>query len=1193
MGLNNKDLFLVSQHEGVNDYKDRKVTFQKLKSELGVRLAVEEVTGPSGGIIDGTPGLMYPDASFNYDRSTGRLSVPLDARGVTFVDVINSTNQDRYPTGSEVAGDFFICNEADLQVSATKWLGIGADGGLGVGASGSLNDPGRGYRSNNGSVTVTTLKSSTEHAISVGPMTLTLFDGRIIGVEHDETNIDIPSLNLVGGLYEFGPEGTYDFDEPAVVEVVGLDSTDTSHKIRFKIISEGLGYRDLEGDGGVLTNALAIPTEGDVNNSFRIDITVNGDGEVISIDEIRLAPGHVTGDTFYISPGYNSNPAVPAEFELTLTTAEEFKIIQINDKLIKRSDGYWTVLNDELARQSVLTITNEEGPDGDLTPALKIKLENDDPRYVTLAIDDVTSDNSGLMPSDLYDLVNGLEPDYIAGGTVVDILTDEETAYDQVGGADQTSEDFNPISAEVVQREDEDGNLISEDLVKDYKLSIRSAALVSSGGGSTRTRGAVYIASAEELKEAIGLDEAGTNFEYDHAVNAALAGDHLMPRDLENLDPRGEDYRTAKRLKVTTTKYQLEAEDTSFADLTATLTYEDGTEVSDNTTYSYSWEGVEYLGGKTEAIGGDTETVRVTGVDFNGPTNITCTVTETTDAEFQTLDDSVYLHFGGGVSGPIDPPDIIDPPETDPPLLGSLVLTGPHTVALEKDGDLNFHTYTATVTNTTADDHVYEFESSDESVARIVAVRGTHSEEVEVEFIGEGEVTISVVVSSEQAEDNASDSIDVTVKPYELVLPSLYLRKYDNDPVNLTAKVEHILSNSQYDFDITYTLEVFTAPDGVDASLVTIEPIEGARTASQFNNFLVTVPEAGTYKLKGTAFPTDSPEEQYTVTSYLNAQFNGTERPTPPPANYISWKVYALNDGDTAKVKVHVYPSSVFKRLNLETNMWESQGTRSNITIDNPGVKDAYSDWYVESLYTTRFRFEKINGTGDYPEVEFDLNSTTPALNSLEETFNAFRQEKGSRPFDLSWIDTSQVTNMRRCFQSSRLTKNDLNIDGWDVSKVRNMSDAFSSAVVRADIRSWNPSSNENMYNCFYMAGSSSGINYWTPEASATYWNFRGVQNMQQCWYGTKNPFYNWDQARVEAWDMSTVTNARAMFNFGNYNEVREPLAWAIRYNEWCAEKMDHNNTRSDSKFHGWWSKTYSGTEVPEDQLPQWMQPCS
>ena len=851
MALNNKDLFLVTIDQDPI-YTDKKITFLKLKQELGVGLAVEETTLSNGLVTDGTPGLMYPDGSFDYDRSTGRLSVPLDARGVSYVGLIDSTNVDSLPVGNEKSGDFYICDEADLVISTSKWLGIGDNGGVTAPPNNQvLTVAGSDYHPNNGTVAVTGIKTGVNPDIDTGVINVTFENGRVIQAVHQSTSIDIPSLNLVGGLFEFVGNNTFKNDIDASVEVLAVvtDPNTGEHVINFKIVSQGKGYRDTI-NGGNLTNALAVPVNGDASSAFNVDLTVDS-GSVQTFTNINLGAGHNEDDEFEIALPYNASPSIPAKFTLKLD-GEGAATLQINDKLIKRGDGNWDILTDQLANQAVLTILNEEDTNGDdLTPALKIKRTGGDPRYITLAIDEVDSTNPGLMPPGLYDQINSL-PDAIAGGTIVDLETNPELAIDVT----YTGKDVNPVQVTDIQLTDDQGDPISTELIKNVLVSVNATQILTLGADSTRIRGTVFIANKDEIEAAFARGGSDTGlYIYDRVINAAEAGHHLMPRNLEHLSERAESHKTAKRLRLTTTSYEIQSSSNNFADITAILTYQDGTEVPTDTTYSYHWQGEQYLDNVNKETGDDNATIRVTGDEFKGPTNIICSVTETTDSEFQTLTESIYLHFPD--------PNIAPPPE-EAPIIGNVEIVGPSPV-METD----IKDYTVAITGGSSLDNVVNLEIDAVSTATgTISLKDADTNTYEVTFGDEGTLRLKATVTSATASDSP-----ITVSR-DIIVDGIYI----ND-VMITGP-NPVLTFSEHQYQVTTPNA--TATDMV-ASLVvnsnsadkgSIELVDAST-----NTYKVTfTDQVGQLALNATVTSATAKDDPQTSTYLVNI----SENPDPP-----------------------------------------------------------------------------------------------------------------------------------------------------------------------------------------------------------------------------------------------------------------------------------------------------------------------
>ena len=1185
MALNNKDLFLVSQATQVGlgtTYAEKKVKWSTIKSDLGIRNAKQEKDDTNG-----IPGMMFPDNSFDYNELSGRLTIPLDARGVKFVDLLDDDNKDEYPDGTEDAGDFYIVDQADLEVSSAKWKGISEVDVVADPSQQVIDIAGQGYSPNNGVATVLTLTEAGRSEVDFGPIECLIEDGKIIQATHLPTPTDLSDLALETRLFTVNVNNSFSAEKAGILECKNVTQDgDGNYVMLLSVVSQGEGHRLFTSAAGAFTGALATPQSGEAT-SFPVDVNIDENGVVTAITKVTLNSGHENGDKFDIVMPYGSSPVATASFQLVIT-GDAVQLVQINDKLIKRANGDWAILVDQLATQAVLTIKNKEEGGVDQTPALKIEREVvGDPRFLTLEIETVTSDQPGLMPPDLYDLLLSY-PDTVGGGTVYNILIDDEASIDQLADLSYYSgPEINPVEVVDIVRYVEEGEPNSGEInpeeQKDVKISVGPATVFDTGGGEVRVRGTVYIATGDELISEFAATSIQISGDYDRAISSKIAGAHLMPRNLENLSERTEDFKTAKRLQLTTTSYKVEP--AGLATLTSTLTYEDGTEVpdADTTSYTYLWQGTEYLGGAVKDLG-TSATQLVNGGDFDGPTNITCKVTENAPdtTEIQTLEDSVYLHFGGGVSGPIDPPDPIDPP-TDLPTLGNLTLTGPNEVVLEDDGTLNFMNYIATVTGGTAADVVFEFSSSDESIARHISTRIDVSESATYEFIAEGSTRIEVIISSESAKDTDSAYIDVDCKTLVTQLPDLRLRSFDFDNDTFMTKIEHILSEGQYDSEITYTLEC-------DDPSVTITPIATDRAASTEHTFQVEASE-GTYTFNGTAYPTDHPERVVTDSIDVTWVPQGSNTPS---GSFIHFKAHSNKTGGTSKVKVTVTPAAVFKKYNFDTGLYEDLGVKTDQVIDHGGVKGEYTEWWIDSTNITHFKWGVINGNGEYPEIEFDDSSTTPALTSLKESFSSFKQAGDVVPLKLGWIDTSQVTNMERIFEASRLYNNDLDINGWDVSKVTTLKGMNKSGMVRANITSWDISSVTTLEEAFQMAGQQTKeTQYYTPENSATRWDFSNVTDMSNCWYKTHSIWNNkWEVSVVESWEMGNVTDVTQMFDYDSMNSGLHPGAFSTQFNLWCAEKMEQNNNKGYDGFHKWWSK-YSKDALQDTQLPQWGQPCN
>ena len=736
MALNNKDLFLVSQATTVGlatTYAEKKVKWSTIKSDLGIRNAKQEKDN-----IYGIPGMMFPDNSFDYDELSGRLTIPLDARGVKFVDLLDDDNKDKYPDGTEDAGDFYIVDQANLVISSAKWKGISEVDVVADPSQQSIDIAGLGYSPNNGTATVLTMTEAGRAEVDFGPIECLIENGKIIQATHLPTPDDLSALDLETRLFTINGNNSFSFEKAGLLECKNVTvDADGNYVMLLSVVSQGEGHRLFTSAAGSFSGALATPQSGEAT-SFPIDVDIDEDGKVTAITKVTLNSGHENGDKFDIVMPYGDGPVAVATFELVITGDAEFTV-QINDKLIKRSSGDWARLVDQLATQAILTIKNLEENGVDKTPALKIEREVvGDPRFLTLEIETVTSDQPGLMPPDLYDLLLSY-PDTVGGGTIYNILIDDEAAIDPLADLSYYSgPEINPVEVVDIVRYVEEGEPNSGEInteeQKDVKISVGPATVFDTGGGEVRVRGTVYIATQSELITEFGASSIQISGDYDRAINAKIAGEHLMPRNLENLAERTEDFKTAKRLKLTTTAYEIPP--AGLATLTSTLTYEDGTEIpdADSTSYTYLWQGIEHLD-VTQTVKdlGTGATQLVNGADFKGPTNIICTVNETTDSEFQELTESIYLHF----DNPVSPPPV-------PIVIGNVSIVGQTPVTV---GDT--HTYTVQITNGTSTDNV---------ITGTVDAEFATNVGNEVTFTKEGMCELTATVESETAADSPKNT---------------------------------------------------------------------------------------------------------------------------------------------------------------------------------------------------------------------------------------------------------------------------------------------------------------------------------------------------------------------------------------------------------------------------------------------------
>ena len=132
------------------------------------------------------------------------------------------------------------------------------------------------------------------------------------------------------------------------------------------------------------------------------------------------------------------------------------------------------------------------------------------------------------------------------------------------------------------------------------------------------------------------------------------------------------------------------------------------------------------------------------------------------------------------------------------------------------------------------------------------------------------------------------------------------------------------------------------------------------------------------------------------------------------------------------------------------------------------------------------------------------------------------------RDIDLSYLDTSNVTNMAYLFLSSFYLES-IDLHGWDVSKVENMSGTFYNVgtygtIRKIDIRGWD-TSNVTSMNLLFCNTSLETLE----ENPVKYLNTSNVTNMSEMFRGSKI-----NGIDLTTLDTSKTTNMSSMFNATN-----------------------------------------------------------
>ena len=182
----------------------------------------------------------------------------------------------------------------------------------------------------------------------------------------------------------------------------------------------------------------------------------------------------------------------------------------------------------------------------------------------------------------------------------------------------------------------------------------------------------------------------------------------------------------------------------------------------------------------------------------------------------------------------------------------------------------------------------------------------------------------------------------------------------------------------------------------------------------------------------------------------------------------------------------------------------------------------------------------------------------------------------------LSNFDTSNVTNMKNMFSYSGYyaTTFELDLSGWDISRVTNMSYMFSSAGFRSttwnigDISNWDTSQVTDMSGVFQGAGHNATT--WNI-GNLSGWDTSKVTNMYEMFSGAGYKSTTWSVGDLGGWDTSNVTDMSFMFSSAGYNSQTFNIgnigSWDISKATNIASMFlsaGYNSTTIDLDLSGW-----------------------
>ena len=195
---------------------------------------------------------------------------------------------------------------------------------------------------------------------------------------------------------------------------------------------------------------------------------------------------------------------------------------------------------------------------------------------------------------------------------------------------------------------------------------------------------------------------------------------------------------------------------------------------------------------------------------------------------------------------------------------------------------------------------------------------------------------------------------------------------------------------------------------------------------------------------------------------------------------------------------------------------------------------------------------DKLNGKLPVDRLElFYLINSYPRINNFTFTYNNETSDvlisNPRKNYNLSKLDTSQITDMSCLFKYSTFNGN---ISKWDVSNVTNMKDMFAYAIkFNKDISNWNTSNVTNM-SCMFFD---------TKEFNQdiSNWNISNVINIEgMLCYAIKFA------QNIGKWDLSNIKEAIFMLDnteaFENkYNDGNTLPSYINDIKEWFNNNRD------------------------------------
>ncbi len=270
-----------------------------------------------------------------------------------------------------------------------------------------------------------------------------------------------------------------------------------------------------------------------------------------------------------------------------------------------------------------------------------------------------------------------------------------------------------------------------------------------------------------------------------------------------------------------------------------------------------------------------------------------------------------------------------------------------------------------------------------------------------------------------------------------------------------------------------------------------------------------------------------------------------------------------LDNFDTTNVRHMNYMFSNNSAPSLDVSNFNTANVvNMSFMFNNAGTD--YEDWTlegVEKLNTNNVENMSsmfANVAKRVKTFELDLSGwNTSKVTNMQRMFAAAGRNATEWTLgDLSGWDTSSVVDMSDMFYEAgyRLERFDMNLSNWNVSKVENMSDMFSNAGYSADtfslnLAGWNTGNVTNMLRMFSGLGQSAT----TFNLDVSGWNTGNVTNMGSM-FDSAGRSANSFELDLSGWDTGNVTEMSHLFSSTGY----KAKTWNVKgLSEWDTSSVE------------------------------------